>query len=122
MPYLTNRQKFNQRRKDLRHASTKAEQAFWKQVRNYQIGGIKFRRQFGIGSYVVDFYCSSLKLIVEIDGDSHFTPEGVAHDLERTTFLEGHGFRVIRFTNDEVLCAAEEVISKLYAICKLPPP
>ncbi|TAK03966.1 endonuclease domain-containing protein [Patescibacteria group bacterium] len=122
MPSITNRQEFNERRRDLRHASTKAEQELWRHLQNRQVGGLKFRRQFGIGPYIVDFYCSSLKLVVEVDGDSHFTPEGVAHDEERTAYLADLGFRVVRFMNDEVLDATEEVLSRLHITCQLPPP
>lgn len=64
--------------------------------------GVKVRRQFGIGYYIVDFYIPSLKLAIEIDGESHFTEAGMAYDQERDTFISGLFITTIRFTNDEV--------------------
>lgn len=122
MPLITNRQEYNERRKELRAASTKAEQALWTRLRNRQVGGFKFRRQFGIGPFIVDFYCRPLKIVIEVDGDSHFSDEGVVRDQERTAFLNGLGFRVIRFANDEVSDAMEGVLERIRVACELPPP
>ena len=76
----------------------------------------RFLRQRPIDNYIVDFYCAQLKLVIEIDGDSHFTDEGLEYDQARTRILEGYGLKVMRFTNKEVLenfdgvCAAIEGI------------
>uniref|UniRef100_A0A832M428 DUF559 domain-containing protein n=1 Tax=Oscillatoriales cyanobacterium SpSt-402 TaxID=2282168 RepID=A0A832M428_9CYAN len=63
--------------------------------------------------HIVDFYCGALKLVIEIDGDSHFTDEGQAYDRERTKILEGYGLKVLRFTNDEVLHSFEGVRQRI---------
>lgn len=62
----------------------------------------QFRRQKQIDRFIVDFYCASARLVVEIDGAQHFTPEGIAYDAERTRILEQYGLRVIRFTNAQI--------------------
>ena len=63
--------------------------------------------------FIVDFYCAALKLVIEIDGDSHFTEEGKEYDEERTKVLEGYGLRVLRFTNEEVMNCFESVCEEI---------
>jgi len=93
--------KLVERAKELRKNMTLAEKRLW---HNY-LRNFKFRvlKQRPIDNFIVDFYCHELKLVIEIDGDSHFTDEGKAYDLERTQVLEGYGLKVLRFTNDQVL-------------------
>jgi len=74
------------------------------------MNGASFRRQTPVGPYIADFYSPKHRLIIEIDGDSHFTPDGLEYDAERTAFLEGLGLRVIRFTNAEVKTNLEGVM------------
>jgi very-short-patch-repair endonuclease len=74
---------------------------------------VKFWRQRPIDNFIVDFYCPKLKLVIEVDGDSHFTDLGLVYDEERTLVLEGYGLRVIRFTNDEVLQNFEGVCEQI---------
>ena len=83
----------------LRREATDAERLLWSVLRNRHLGGYKFRFQSSIGPYVVDFLCVEAMLVVEVDGSQH--NEGV--DAERTGFLEGRGYRVLRFWNTEVL-------------------
>ena len=75
----------------------------------------KFRvlRQRPIDHFIVDFYCAALKLVIEVDGDRHFTTDGSAYDEERTQVLEGYGLSVIRFTNQEVLNNFDSVCQKI---------
>ena len=81
---------------------TSAEAKIWREVlRMRQLAQYKFLRQKPIGGYIVDFYCSELQLVIEIDGDSH--AETAEYDLERTRFLNALGLQVIRYTNNEVL-------------------
>jgi very-short-patch-repair endonuclease len=89
------------RAKDLREASTTPEQLLWTALRNGQIGGLKFRRQHPIGRYVVDFYCHSAGLVVEVDGMSH--DRKILQDVEKTKHLEGQGLRVLRVMNEDVM-------------------
>jgi len=79
----------------------------------------RFRRQRPFGPYIVDFYCASLKLVIEIDGDSHATEDAMAYDAERTAFLEGLGLQVIRFSNRDVMENLEGVFEKLRGL--IPP-
>ena len=90
-----------QRAKDMRKEMTATERMLWKRLRGSAIG-LAFRRQHPIGPYIVDFYCRDAGLVVEVDGDSHFTPEGNASDSKRTSYLEGLGLNVLRFTNEQV--------------------
>jgi len=70
-------------------------------------------RQRPIDNFIVDFYCASAKLVVEIDGDSHAGDEAAASDMQRTHVLEGYGLTVVRFTNREVSCNFEGVCSQI---------
>ena len=63
---------------------------------------VRFRRQKQFGRYIVDFYCSAAKIILEIDGSQHYTPDGMEYDVERTAYLEGLGFQVLRISNADV--------------------
>ncbi|WP_082561311.1 endonuclease domain-containing protein [Devosia sp. Root685] len=93
----------------LRRQPTPPEIRFWRLIHPLREAGWHFRKQSPIGRYVVDFVCHRAKLIVEIDGDSHYLPEGMARDVVRTRFLVGEGFRVVRFTNSDVMTAEEGV-------------
>jgi len=95
------------RAKELRKSMTLAEKRLWYNYLRF----FKYRvlRQRPIDNFIVDFYCHELKLVIEIDGDSHFTDEGKARDQARTQVLEGYGLKVMRFTNDEVLNNFEDV-------------
>ncbi|MEB3191709.1 MAG: endonuclease domain-containing protein [Snowella sp.] len=96
-----------ERAKHLRKNMTIAEQKLWK---NY-LKNFKYRvlRQRPIDHFIVDFYCPSLKLIIEIDGDSHYTEDAIIYDQARTEKLESYSLRIIRFTNQEVLHNFEAV-------------
>jgi very-short-patch-repair endonuclease len=90
-----------ERARDLRQQETPPEQLLWLALRNGQIGGLKFRRQHPVGSYVVDFYCHSAKLVIEIDGMSH--DDMAQPDAARTHALECEGLRILRVTNEDVM-------------------
>jgi len=95
----------------LRISQSDAEYVLWFHLRRRRFQGLKFRRQHPMGPYIVDFCCVDKKLIVEVDGSQHL--ENVDYDLQRTTFLERNGYRVIRFWNHEVLTEMEGVLEKL---------
>ena len=86
-------------RDELRKNLTPAEASFWNLVKNSRLDGRKFRRQHSVGSYILDFYCPSEKLAIELDGAGHFSGKGEAYDRERTAYLERYDIRVIRFEN-----------------------
>jgi very-short-patch-repair endonuclease len=100
-------------RRKLRRDPTPAEKLFWSKVANRTFYGLKFVKQHGIGNYIVDFCCRSLNLIIEIDGDSHFTPEGLKSDQVRTKHLESFGYKIIRYNNLEVLNNIDGVFEDL---------
>lgn len=89
-------------RQTLRNNLTPAEATLWKALKGSQINGLKFRRQHSLGPYVMDFYCPSIRLCVELDGEVHNTYGACLHDSERTRFLNENGITVKRFENDVV--------------------
>ena len=88
-----------QRRKDLRNNLTAAEAMLWKLLKRGSLGK-KFRRQHSVGPYILDFYCATVKLVIELDGQHHFTSAGLSHDENRTQYLMQFGIRVLRFENE----------------------
>ena len=88
---------------------TEAEMVLWRELRGSQLG-VPFRRQHIIGEYIADFVSLPAKIIIELDGRYHSLPEQQISDEERTQWLEQHGFKVIRFTNEQVLCDIENVL------------
>src|SRR4051812_47854158 len=90
------------RRQDLRHNPTAAETELWKCLKNRQLLGKKFRRQCGIGNYIVDFYCPECRLIVELDGSPHFAIGVDEYEADRTMYLQELGLRIVRFENKVV--------------------
>ncbi|MFD1253729.1 hypothetical protein DEVEQU_02401 [Devosia equisanguinis] len=108
--------------RQLRRRQTPAERKFWAILHPWRIGGLHWRRQSPIGPYVVDFICKSQKLIVEIDGETHYLEAGPAHDQRRTAFLETRRCRVVRFTNHEVMDNPEGVFTMLTEILGPPAP
>ncbi len=101
------------KRRILRNNPTPAETKIWARLRKRQVENCKFRRQYSIGSFVVDFYVPELKLAIEIDGSSHFSSEAIAYDREREKYLAAKGICVIRFTNEEVYRQLDEVVSAI---------
>ena len=86
----------------LRKQMTAAEVALWLMIKNKQLDGERFLRQFSIGHYVVDFYCHKHKLAIELDGEVHFTEDRQIYDKKRTDYLNSVGVTVLRFENFEV--------------------
>jgi very-short-patch-repair endonuclease len=97
--------------KELRHNPTEAEQILWQMLRGNRLERWHFRRQQIIGPYTVDFYCHAARLIIEVDGEIH--NQQVEYDQERTINLVNMGFRVIRFTNTEVIEKIDEVLGEI---------
>lgn len=99
--------------KDLRRNMTDAEKLLWYRLKD-GIHGLKFRRQHPINCYIADFYCHKLKLIIEIDGSIHDTPEGKWYDEQRENDLRQWGYQIIRFTNDDVKLSIEKVLLTIH--------
>ncbi len=96
--------------RDLRKDPTEAEKALWQKIRDRQLNGFKFKRQYPIGNYVADFICSELFLVLEVDGGQHNESE---KDKVRTAFLESKGYEVVRFWNNDVLENIDGVVQSL---------
>jgi very-short-patch-repair endonuclease len=100
----------------LRKTPTAPEKRLWMLLRQrLPLERTHFRRQMALGSYVVDFVCLSSKLIIEVDGEQHGTDAGQRYDLARTNWLETQGFRVLRFTNAQVMTEPDMVVDTIYA-------
>ena len=87
----------------LRRNSTDAERIVWSELRGNRLNGASFRRQVPIGRYIADFVCHAAKLVIELDGGQHFSDEGELSDARRSTVIEAKGFRVLRFSNHDVM-------------------
>ena len=96
------------RARTLRNSATDAERRLWQPLRLRQLGGFRFRRQVPLHGYIVDFLCVELKLVVELDGGQHV--EQAAYDEIRTGVLQGAGYCVLRYWNDDVLLRTSEVL------------
>ena len=113
--------RYNRRtlRRDLRSNGTAAEAVLWRCLRAKQVEGVQWRRQFSIGTYILDFYAPQLKLCIELDGDPHYTPGGCVYDMQREEWLlRVHGIRTIRFENVDVFRHNESIIEYIRAITK----
>ncbi|WP_425341791.1 endonuclease domain-containing protein [Citromicrobium bathyomarinum] len=108
----------------MRKGMTEPEARLWLELRGGRFHGIKFRRQKVIGRYIADFASNDPKLVIELDGDTHASAS--EYDAERTRYLEAHGYRVVRFSNAEVMGNMGGVLQRLGAIVEAsrhaPPP
>ena len=105
-----------QRAHELRSELTPEEQILWRHLRTNRLGGFHFRRQQIIGGYIVDFYCHSASLIVELDGDIHI--QQTEYDTERDKELNARGFRVLHFRNGEIHRDLSMVLEQILSACK----
>ena len=101
----------------LRKNMTKEETKLWKQF--LCRCEPRFRRQYVIGNYIVDFYCHQAKLVVELDGSQHYTPKEMENDQKRTEYLETQGLKVIRFSNLDILRSFQNVCEEIYRILEV---
>jgi len=106
-------QKSTTRARSLRREQTITEAKLWANLRNRQLDGVKFSRQVALGPFFADFCCREAKLIIEIDGVTHETPEELASDNHRTAWLEAQGYRVIRFRNEELMGDLDAVLERI---------
>ena len=105
--------------KSMRRTMTEAELKLWNELRAHRLMGMGFRRQVPIGPYIADFVCSAHSLIVEVDGSQHGLPEEAAKDQMRTTYLEGRGWTILRFWNDDVLRDIDGVCDHIVTVAGL---
>ncbi|EKD32892.1 MAG: hypothetical protein ACD_76C00122G0008 [uncultured bacterium] len=113
MAMFFNKIETKERRRVLRLFQTKAEKLLWSKIKRKQLNGCKFRRQYGIGPYIVDFYCPEIRLAIEVDGPTHDNHLAKEYDDFRQRYIESLGIRVVRVYNEEVYCDIVSVISRI---------
>ena len=97
----------------LRKEETQAERILWKRLRGKQLDGYRFRQQHGFGPYILDFYCPSIRLCIELDGEIHNEENVKQKDVTRTIFLEQNRIKVLRFRNEEVEQNINDVLERI---------
>jgi very-short-patch-repair endonuclease len=102
----------------LRADQTDSEARLWSRLRRKQILGVQFYRQRPLGRYVVDFHAPRAQLVMEVDGGHHFEPAQAERDRARTAYLERQGWRVLRFTDHEVLLELDAVVESIYSVVR----
>ena len=107
-------------RQELRNRMTRSEKILWYHLRGKNLAGYKFRRQQGIGPFIADFYCPVAKLVIEVDGDSHYQPGAQSRDFKKQYFIEKQGIQVLRFTDNEVHDSLADVIAIIIRYLKPP--
>jgi leucyl-tRNA synthetase len=114
-----------QRAREMRHPQTPAEATLWRAVRGRNLI-YKFRRQHPIDRFIIDFYCAQAKLCIELDGESHLEPGQMEYDKARTEYLEYLGYKVIRFTNNDVRynihAVVDAIVKEIENILQTPSP
>jgi very-short-patch-repair endonuclease len=103
--------------RQLRKDQSPAEKIMWKLLRGEQFKLFKFRRQHPIGPFIVDFYSHSTVLVVELDGESHLSPEAQEQDRRRTAYIESLGIHVERFWNPMVFDDSDTVTERVFELC-----
>jgi very-short-patch-repair endonuclease len=119
MPQVYNKKPLEERRRNLRKQQTEAERIFWNIVRDRKFNNLKFRRQFSVGQYILDFYCPEIGLAIEIDGGQH--ANDIEHDRMRTEFINRLGIKVVRFWNNDITKNSSGVYDELTRIVATPP-
>ncbi len=113
MGTIFNKGSQTEKRRLLRNNATKAEEILWQRLKGKQVENHKFRRQFSITEYVVDFYCPKLKLAIEVDGATHSSQDEIEYDIDRQTKIEALGIVFLRFRNEEIYKNLEEVVNDI---------
>lgn len=106
---------FVERSREMRHEPNDAEATVWNAIRNRQLGGFKFRRQYAIGIYIVDFYCAEARVVIELDGKSHDTKK--EYEEKRDSWLNSHELLVLRVPNLELASTLEEFLEMVWCVC-----
>ena len=104
--------------RELRKSMTPAEAVLWEHLRRKNVSGIKFRRQQIIEGFIVDFFCETGKLVIEVDGEIHDAPDQKTIDIHRKEVFMARGLHELRFTNKEVLTDIESVLGKIRSVIK----
>lgn len=113
MPHSSIPPKTRQRAKQLRTELTRAEARMWNLLRDFRPRGARFRRETPIGPYIADFAWLSKKIVIEVDGDSHETDQGLARDRVRNAWMKDQGYTVLRFDNADLIEAEDHVFLEI---------
>ena len=97
----------------MRRERTKAEVLLWQRLRAGQVGGWKFRQQYSVGSFILDFYCPQLKLAIEVDGPTHEGEDAAVYDANRQAFIENYGIHFLRFRNEQIYRQLDSVLETI---------
>ena len=113
----TNRPELIEVRRQLRKAGEAPEAVLWSRIKCRQIKGYKFRRQFSVGPFILDFYCPEAKLCIELDGAGHYTMDGALYDQQRSDYLlKEYGIRTLRYENRDLYYNLEGVVEEIAAL------
>jgi very-short-patch-repair endonuclease len=107
-----------ERAKILRNNLTNAEKILWSILNSKKMLGLHFRRQHPINRFIADFYCHSIKLVIEVDGGIHQNKERKEYDISRNAEIEKWGIKVLRFSNDQVFSDIDSVRIRIETVCK----
>ncbi len=116
MTRIFNKSDGKEKRRNLRKNLTNAEKLLWERIRRRQIRNKRFLRQYGVGKYVIDFYCPEIKLAIEADGDTHDSDEEILYDKKRQKEIEKYGITFLQFGNEEIFANIESLIKKIEAV------
>jgi very-short-patch-repair endonuclease len=111
--FLYNNRALRERRRELRNNQTEAEKILWTKISRNQLNGLRFLRQYGVGPYILDFYCPKMRLCIEVDGSVHKGEDPEIYDKEREKYLESVEITVIRFWNSQIMKNIELVVQKI---------
>jgi very-short-patch-repair endonuclease len=114
MTLVFNRKKDQKKRRYLRKNMPKSEVLLWVKLKNHQMHGERFLRQYGVDQYILDFYCPRLKLAIEVDGDSHYVADAEGRDKDRQEHIEAYGIQFLRFTNSDVCKNLDGVCQSIF--------
>ncbi len=112
---IHNKPELKEIRRSLRKDLTPAEATLWKVLKGKGLEGRKFRRQHTIGKFIVDFYCPSEKLVIELDGQHHFTITGEWRDFEKENYIKSQGIKILRFENSLIRFSLPSVLDEIIA-------
>jgi len=114
-----NKSSEKEKRRKLRQNQTNAEDLVWRYLRNRQLLGYKFKRQYSVDHFVIDFYCPELKLAVELDGASHNNPEQIEYDIKRQKYLEEFNIKFVRIKDEDLFGNTNQAFMKIENTIKL---
>ena len=114
MGIIYNRKNGQKEQRYLRRNMPKSEVVLWSKLKNRQMLGERFLRQYGVDQYILDFYCPRLRLAIEVDGDSHFIQGAEEYDNVRQDHIESFGIRFLRFTNEDICNNIEGVCYTIF--------